>query len=182
MNKFQRIVAKASDTLRQYELLSWPVNLEELAQKLHVSLHIEPLEREISGMLVCKSGKNHIIINSTHPQTRQRFSIAHELGHLKLHHKNNDDGLFVDRQYQIYRRAGAATDPTYKAGSSSTTPQQEREANIFAGALLMPEELIEEYLRKNKIEFLDETKIAKFARAFNVSEQAATIRLMNFEF
>ncbi len=179
---YQRIVDTASDILRKFNLLSSPVNLTLLTEKLNVSLHIEPLEREISGMLVCKSGKNHIIINSTHPQTRQRFSIAHELGHFHLHHQNNGDNLFVDRQYQIYRRVGSATDSSYKAESSSTTPQQEKEANIFAGALLMPEELIQEYLRKHKIEFLDETKIAKFARAFNVSEQAATIRLMNFDF
>lgn len=174
----EKIEKLAVSRLKKHGLLDYPVDLESLLEKEQVQLHNEPLEPEISGMLITKGGQNHILVNSKHAETRRRFTMAHELGHLNLHHQSNKDSLFVDKQYMVYWRAGASTDDTYQTGSSTTTPRQEREANYFAGALLMPSELINKYLKRQKIDTLDDAGIGNFAKAFNVSEQAATIRLI----
>lgn len=40
---------------------------------------------DISGMLYRDDTRTVIGLNSTQSPTRQRFTVAHELGHLKLH-------------------------------------------------------------------------------------------------
>ena len=46
-----------------------------------------PFDGQMSGLLHRSEDGNRAVIgvNSRHPTVRQRFSIAHELGHLALH-------------------------------------------------------------------------------------------------
>ena len=45
-------------------------------------------------------------VNKDQAQVRQRFTIAHELGHLKLHeHKQ----VHVDREFRVRFRSGATS-------------------------------------------------------------------------
>ena len=62
-------------------------------------------EDDISGFLY--PGKPPVIgVNKAHAQVRQRFTIAHELGHLKLHeHKQ----VHVDREFRVRFRSGASS-------------------------------------------------------------------------
>lgn len=62
-----------------------------------------------------------IAMNRNRPGDRYRFSLAHELGHLVLHRENH----------------------------RSDVPEMEKEANQFAGAFLMPPELVADSLTED---------------------------------
>ena len=53
----------------------------------------------------------------------------------------------------------------------------EIEANAFASSLLMPEKLVRDYVRQMSEKDLFDWQVEDLAEAFNVSEQAMTIRL-----
>ncbi|GEM_PF-3015700 len=64
--------------------MSLPVNLEKIASELGIILLPYPLPSNISG-LAFVGRKKFILYNSNHPLTRQRFTIAHEIWHIKEH-------------------------------------------------------------------------------------------------
>jgi Zn-dependent peptidase ImmA (M78 family) len=104
---------------------------------------------------------------------RQRFSVAHEIGHAQMHLLEGED-LIVDpparNVYNRDRRAGLAED------------KKEIEANQFAAALLMPKPFIRTVAR----DLLNARKgltlsllIDALAERFDVSTQAMKFRLVN---
>lgn len=124
---------------------------------------------DVSGMLYRRPGAAVIVVNEHHSHHRQRFTIAHEVGHAELH----DADTYLD---------GLAT-LRFRDGKSATgTDTEEREANGFAAALLMPAD----WVRNRFISLvtarrpIDESRaIAKLAAEFDVSEQAMRFRLVN---
>ena len=115
-------------------------------------------------------GSGVIGVNSSHSVTRQRFTIAHEIGHFLLH---TDEDVHIDEKRPIGRRddlSGQAVDAC------------EIEANQFAAELLMPESLVREFVRNlgsNHPETSVEDAIEELARTFRVSQLAMTYRLTN---
>lgn len=174
------ISTEANRLLEESGSFSAPVDLNKIADFLGITIHSEPLEEEVSGMLIVASGNKHIIVNSAHHQNRKRFTIAHEMGHLNLHHKSGD-GLFFDKKMAIYNRRGTPSDPLYSDANSTTNPDQERQANAFAASLLMPEALIRNYIDGRQLDISDEFDVALISNAFGVSEQAMSIRLRNLK-
>lgn len=168
------IERRAEEVLRNSLALSVPIDLNKVCKHLGVHVHYETLEDKVSGVLMIKGGERHALINVEHHPNRQRFSLAHELGHLVLH-DCRQDRLFIDTIMRVYQRVGAASDKAYTSGDSLTTPAEEREANHFASALLMPESLIIEHSKHLDLE--EESDIALLARTFSVSDQAMSIRL-----
>ena len=115
--------------------------------------------------------ENQIVIgiNSTHSKARQRFTIAHEIGHLVLH----DGELYVDPAVRVNFR---------DKRSSLAEDKQEIEANKFAAELLMPQEMIQREVVKctAKKKVITEAQLmTELARVFEVSEQAMGYRLFN---
>jgi Zn-dependent peptidase ImmA (M78 family) len=102
-----------------------------------------------------------IYVNSAHPGTRRRFSIAHELSHYAL----DPDKIM---------KQGAMNRP------HASVDRDEIEADTLAAEVLMPDELIDEYFSANN---LDETSaftaedIEKMAEHFYVSRAMAVQRL-----
>lgn len=82
------------------------------------------LDDGVLGELFPKS--RVILVNSSNSFVRQRFTIAHELGHLQLHTVKMDREIIVSSE----KNAG----------------RLETEANAFAAALLMPKRLIYQHL------------------------------------
>jgi len=121
-----------------------------------------------------KVGEKHILVNRAHHPNRQRFTIAHELGHLTLHEKEGDQ-LFIDTQLRVYQRVGEPDHEIYSHPGSLSNPVMEREANAFAAALVMPAPLVQHAALEHQL--WDEADIAALARTFGVSEQAMSIRL-----
>lgn len=140
-----------------------PVGVEAIVRALGITIRMQPLEESVSGMLVVKDGRAIIGVNESHHPNRQRFSIAHELGHYLLHRKVSN--VFVDA---VYFR---------DEESSEGNKRQEIEANAFAAELLMPERVIHEHFTAQFMDDVDEMAIRRMAGRFSVSPQALTIRL-----
>lgn len=170
----ESIERDAEEVLRQAGALSVPIDLNRVANSLFVKVHQEQMEDRVSGALIVKGGERHIIVNRAHHPNRQRFTTAHELGHLVLH-DDTGDKLFIDEQLRVYQRVGEASSTAYKQSNSTTDPRMEWEANMFAAALLMPASLLRHAALGHNL--WDEHDIEALAGAFGVSAQAMSIRL-----
>ncbi|MHA6823933.1 ImmA/IrrE family metallo-endopeptidase [Ralstonia pseudosolanacearum] len=172
-------IEQAAELLvRQAGVRSAPVDLNLIAEHLKAKIHYQTLEDQVSGVLIVQGGDRHILINSAHHPNRQRFTVGHELGHLVLHDGEGDQ-LFVDTQLRVYQRVGEPTSAAYSKPSSGTTPQQEREANMFAAALLMPAPMVRYAALGHDL--WDEAGVAALSTMFAVSEQAMSIRLQQLK-
>lgn len=165
-----KIEQQVSDLLRDAKIVQAPVSVENIAKSLGASVVPYELGEEVSGVLVVEEHRGTIGFNSTHHPKRQRFTIAHELGHLVLHvNKNKPKELFVDKDFIVKWR--------YNKIYSPKEFEQEQEANAFAAALLMPKEFLIHEMQKEKFKDLTENRlIDELSKVFNVSTQAMTYR------
>lgn len=114
----------------------------------------------VSGILRKCGDEFTILVNQNHPITRQRYTIAHELGHYFLHAPDAD---VIDTDLNLFRGGPDSEDHPSKR-------RQEIQANMFAAALLMPAEFV-------KDEFSNTRNVAELAKVFAVSQEAMGIRL-----
>lgn len=157
-----------SQLLHQHKVTKAPVPVDRLIRLFGIKIVMKSLENNVSGFILQEDGKALIAINSFHPTVRQRFTMAHELGHFMLKHKPK--GMIVDDQdFPLLWRDDEA---------SHGTNLQEREANAFASSLLMPQEFLERDLRNLKnVDTHNETFIRTLARKYGVSPQAMLLRV-----
>jgi Zn-dependent peptidase ImmA (M78 family) len=125
----------------------------------------------VSGALFRKDKVVAIAINARQSPKRKRFTIAHELAHYLLGHKDEDH---IDWEFTVIRRDGK---------SSEATDVQEIEANAFAANLLMPKMFVFRDVERFK-NYSGEVEINEAARQFlamkyEVSELALNFRLTN---
>lgn len=165
-------ISKAEEIRREYnpkDLSPFPYkNIEE--RNTNLKIYITPFHDgivDISGAtLYNKETKLFTIsINKTKAETRQHFTLAHELGHYFLHEEIlKEDEIIVDEDRNLdgnrmlLRRDNAEYD------------RIEAEANNFAASLIMPEELVKGAWGKLK-------SVEECAKVFNVSVSAMSIRL-----
>jgi Zn-dependent peptidase ImmA (M78 family) len=155
-----------TDTLKKWKITSPPIQVEEIAKNEGLTLIFKQSDdNNWSGMLYRKGNTGIIAVNEGHHSNRQRFTIAHELGHFFLSEEDTD--VFVDAAVIRYRNET----------SSLGTDYEEIEANNFAAELLMPEGFLENDLKEFGEE-IDEWGVFELAQKYGVSEQAMTIRLM----
>jgi Zn-dependent peptidase ImmA (M78 family) len=165
MKRYAReIDGQAAGLLRQYGLMSAPVDVESVAQHLGAQLVHDDLEDDVSGFLLREHGVSTIAINKQHHPNRQRFTLAHECGHLFLHAQEGDR-LWVDKTL------------FFRDGSGSGDHFSEIQANQFAAGLLMPEELLKASLGETGP--VSDVDVVRLALRFQVSEQAMTVRLIS---
>lgn len=150
------------------------VVVERLAKSLSLEIVKQDADDSISGMLINEGkGKGGIIgVNRAHHRNRQRFTIAHEIGHFLLEH------------YQGIHFDGANTGLQINfRDDRSTTGEDlfEREANLFAAELLMPRKLLFADLAKIKrpVSLVDnnDKTLKDLAGRYQVSVRAITYRL-----
>ena len=103
-----------------------------------------------------------IFYNDKARPERQRFTLAHELGHFVLH-RDSHASFNCDKE-SIYTGA-------------DTLKQIEREADEFASNLLMPGDLLRERIADKRIDF---HLMGELAKTFGVSLEAMCIRLIKF--
>jgi Zn-dependent peptidase ImmA (M78 family) len=149
-----------------------PVHIEKIAMDCGVQVFKTTLPDEVSGVLErTAEGKNTILVNVEHVHQRQRFTIAHELGHFFL---SDRTGVIIDRA--IYFR---------DSKSQQATDYDEIMANTFAAELLMPSHFVKnEYGR-----FISDGRLSAgedilqdLSTKFEVSTTAMSIRLQNLGF
>nr|UVY01562.1 MAG: IrrE N-terminal-like domain [Bacteriophage sp.] len=149
----------AEDVLSAYNI-SVPIgNIDEIVEKLGGTIQKEAF---FSDGAVEKEGNGFkIIVSPFQDEKRERFTIAHELGHLFLHmgYRTNNE-LWEKQENNIYHRIGNS--------------EKEYQANEFAAAFLMP---ATEYLAVlNKVAEGNMVDTSKIAEYFNVSIEAAANR------
>lgn len=150
-----------------------PINVEEIVERRNAVIHKQSVDDDFSGYLFRDTARLAAVIgvNSDHHPNRQRFTVAHELGHFLLH---TGDEVHIDRRFVMKRRDGK---------SSEGTDVEEVEANLFAAELLMPEHfLFQDIEHLGGIDFLDEQTVGRLAHKYRVSQQAMTIRLTSLGF
>lgn len=128
-----------------------PVPVESIAEDL-LGLAVEARDDlECSGMLL--PAERRILVNAAEPEERRRFTIAHELGHWICQ-------CLEGTVKPIYCRAE-------EIGLDPEGKKLEREANIFAANLVMPEAAVRE------------AHLSGDTARFGVSDEALAWRLYN---
>lgn len=136
------------------------LDVEKLVQFIPgVQLEYVSMDSTLSGSLSKQGDVWMIRVNDLHSKTRQRFSIAHELGHFVYH--KDDENEFVDT--------------TFFRGM--TSDNLEFTANKFASELLMPEEQVRQLIDKENIR-----SVAELAKKFGVSSAAMLYRVKDLNY
>lgn len=163
------IEQRAVDILQESGTYRSPVSVDLIVAHLGVITQARALSDGVSGVLVFENDQGVIGYNSLHAPVRQRFTLAHEIGHFVLHIKGKEPRLFIDKSVAFHRNDDSST------GSDN----EEIEANVFAASLLMPESLVRREIEQRRLDLDDEDDIDALAKSFNVSPAAMTYRLVN---
>ncbi len=134
------------------------IDLEAIAFTLGARVRYKPLDG-CEARIIGNSGSAIITVNSRSSHTRQRFSIAHELGHWRYHRGK----ILVCRSEDIGRSDWSVTSP-------------ERVADSYAADLIMPWYLFIPIARQ--FPRLTFQVVRKLADTFDVSLEASAIRLI----
>lgn len=95
-----------------------PVEISQICRQLGIPVRLYMPADENDGISLIHDGEPLILVSANVPQTRQRFTCAHELGHIILGHVG---------VYELRNREPAATDNPI-----------EQAANVFASRILAP--------------------------------------------
>jgi DNA helicase II / ATP-dependent DNA helicase PcrA len=186
-------VKEARRTLSEWEQrigpLTPPLAVEDLADLLYFLAidTTQALPDTLAGRLYIE--ERIIEVRSSDPPTRQRFTIAHEIGHYRLHYVAEggqlrlydcathaiQDAVAEDRpdlpsSEKSFSDTFAAASLLHKAEPPNTR-RLEIEANAFAAELLMPAYLVEDAVQRYG------TDLTALAEHFAVSLQAMRYRL-----
>ena len=129
-----------------------------IALDVHRDFCEGPLKSALSGLLIEFESGPVIGVNRIQPESRQRFTIGHELGHYLLRHH---DYFHID----LGVPAADRDPPGYDW-------RRERQANEFAANVLMPAAWVRE-------RFLAGRSVPQLLSDFDVSPIAMGYRLTN---
>lgn len=147
----------AQQALLEYWDGSFPVDPRALAEK--VGIAVRPVSNQnYSGKAYIENDVPVIEYNRSDSFLRQRFTIAHELGHHALNHT----------------QAGHRFRDDPSKFSLNVVSPKETAANKFAAELLMPELAVKHFVINKNITSLDQ-----LAELFSVSTVAMKFRLKN---
>lgn len=153
MNK-EKVYNITSNFISENKLFQYPIDLFSLCKIYGWKIKYynkkdnkEFLQISTDGFVVENNNKYIIFLNQDMIESRQRFTIAHEIGHIILGHHNLDG-------YNLIANSGLDTDV-------------EQEANMFARLILCPPQ-ITRYLPKNA---------NCISNLFKVSKQMAELTL-----
>lgn len=165
------IEQQAARLLEENNVRRAPVPIDAIARAQGLDVRYAPTTDDVSGALV-RNGKSAVIaVNSAQHENRQRFTIAHEIGHFVLHKRTE---RHFDEDFRIDYR---------NLVSSEATQRNEIEANAFAAALLMPEGFLKkDFLRMEADEIDADHAIPTLAVRYKVSRRAMELRLLNLGF
>jgi Zn-dependent peptidase ImmA (M78 family) len=131
--------------------LAVPVDVEQLATALGFQVvRIHSVTDEFSGLV---SPKHKLIgVNGNHHVHRQRFTVAHEIGHIVLNH------------------------PPESHCTQNQIDEYNREADVCASELLIPTQLIAPHLLESRM-----TSVSTLSKLFDVSEEAMSMKIQNIQ-
>ena len=150
-----------SEILLSNDMYKVPVDVIKIANANDIKVYEGDLDKKTSGAIRYNKAtdKFEILINKNDVKTRQRFTVAHELGHYFLHQDYlKSEEIHIDTLYRAVEKA------------DEEEKKRERQVDYFAGALLMNRTLLEKLYKENN-------SIQDLADIFNVSVSAMTVRL-----
>jgi Zn-dependent peptidase ImmA (M78 family) len=154
-----RAVSMASKVLNDNYVTEPPVRVAEIAEAYSWPVKFvtwPPQYAHVSGY--CDFDEHHIAVNAAEPAKRQRFTIAHELGHAILHR-------------EIIRSAPNRYNALLRAPLGGVKDPLEQEANMFAAHLLVPRNMLDRYVNV--------ASDAELSTVFIVSEDVIRYRRQN---
>ena len=147
--------------------------MDAVAAELGLTLVRDDLGSGVSGLLVTTDRSACVCVHASDHPTRQRFTLAHEIGHFVLRHQFvRGEHVHVDRGHFISQRGPR---------SATGVDPKEIEANQFAACLLMPADLVTQAVDAGGGTPLVDWQVSDLAATFDVSEQAMTIRLSSLD-
>ena len=160
---------RAQEELKRANVKNPPVPVEEIARSHNLDIRYEPSKGEnVSGALYIEDGRGIIGVNADHHPNRQRFTIAHELGHFLLHGRARAaHTVFLDRKF-VWRR---------DSESELATNPEEIEANQFAAELLVPLAILHDDVESGEYDLENDRHLTRLAKRYGVSLQTLTFRL-----
>jgi len=140
-----------------------PVDVYGIARSngLDITEKVFPADQaDIAGFVTVQDGRGRLFVNLLDSPSRRRFTVAHELGHWRLHRNElqNDPKRSV-----LFRIA---------IGKLNEDPL-EKAANVYAANLLVPLDLLKQY-RKGM-------SVKQLAKLFEVSTEVIGYRLSLLE-
>jgi Zn-dependent peptidase ImmA (M78 family) len=155
----------AASLLRDTALLyAVPIPLAVLCERLGLAVYRARFAlADLAGFIIRRDGPYKIYVNDADPPARQRFTVAHELGHYALHLRPTPPD-----QIAGFQDGRAVMDAALRPDPSGHPV--ERQAHLFAAALLMPADSV-------TAAWHTWPDVAALARAFAVPLPAMTLRL-----
>jgi Zn-dependent peptidase ImmA (M78 family) len=146
-----------------------PVSMKKIANFFDIEV-TENNKLNYDGIAVANNGDYKIEYKKgDYGNVKDRFTVGHELGHIFLHFPSSNSSFIdnINEDYAIEKSTQMAARGA--ASSSFENLQQEQEADAFASALLMPENLIIKIIKES-----GDTKpyMSSLKRKFNVSNGA----------
>ena len=138
------------------ESLRFPINLGEVLEYCGLTLKEGDFKDEDLAGALARASKTIYVAEDDTPW-RKNFTIAHELGHFKLHEDVATDLFYRHQVKQLM---------------STDADERETQANWFAASLLMPEKPLKELWKTFK-------DVDTLSRIFGVSRSAMRYRLKN---
>lgn len=133
-----------------------PIQIGKLAHSLGIEVLSAALPSDISGQIrQCPTSQRfEIKVNLADASVRQRFTVAHEIGHYLLHKSDIDGDGITDTV--LYR--------------SSLSDKKEAEANRIAAFLLLPWIATQKWVKTKFNGDISPNHLEDIARAWHVSE------------
>lgn len=157
--RVQEIELRAKDVLlNAYDVdqsVAPPIDISRVVRALGLTIKEGRFQDENVVGAYDKASKT-IFISDKDPYTRKAFTMAHELGHFTLH---------KDKQQETFFRSNTIL-------LAEEHHLIEQEANCFAACLLMPKDLIVQYVKVVR-------SVERLAEIFGVSSTAMSWRLKN---
>lgn len=156
--------AIAAARTARYELglgLEQPVHdiLDVVEEAADVPVAVLALPEGVAGAYLVRRDQPFIFLNGNEWITRQRLTLAHELGHHRIHRRAVLDG--------VQNIEGRSQDPL------------EQQAFAFAGEFLAPEQALRSWLEARDDPLIDIAVLARLGAAFGISAPAMFVRLID---
>lgn len=123
-----------------------------------------------------RNGKSKVLaanLDVVRPDVTKRFTFAHELGHASLHFDHGESR----GQLSLFVTEPQNTNKPIRCRFNERSDSLEIQANLYAGRLLMPVDLIVQSIPSKTIDLDNSAKTLQLL--FGVSRQALEIRLQD---
>jgi Zn-dependent peptidase ImmA (M78 family) len=144
-----------------------PVDIISIIRELGIIYQEETFRTNDSAFIDRVGDLYRIVVNANHPQTRRRFSAAHELGHYVYNRDLIGEGIGDSIAYR--------SDNAERYRNAAINRHMESQANQFAATVLMPSRLIKQLVMEQGINL--DMEWPRLAPMLEVSEEALRIRL-----